>query len=676
MCNFAGAMKRISLHSVTAAILLAGCALACLPATAQHSHAPQPARKKRVVEPSYAWTALQPLGLHEPATIDTLMHDYHRLAIPAEQSDAWACTGNLGAEGMNMLYMHRRPMSPFFLMDALSAWTPYLPDQKFYNTRIPMTLLAYNTGGGRDNAQDRLQGVFSGNINSRAQVGANLDYLYSKGSYNYQATKDLMWGASGSYMGDRYEFQGSWQHFNLLNKENGGITDDRYITDPAALQGGVSNLSPKSIPTRLTAAHTKVVGGELLLNSRYKVGHWHEEQIDDTTTRRTYIPVTSFIWTLNYSDAKHIFHNTSARDAEKFFAATYLNPQLTDDRTRYWRLSNTVGVSMLEGFHRLAKFGLAAYATYELRDYRQTADTLRATQPEGALTPWPAGIGDIAPYRRQSLAWVGAQLTKQRGSILTYQATAELGIAGDAAGEVKAAGSVTARIPLLGDSVAVTGQASFANTSAPYLMQSYLSNHFIWQNTFGKERRVRLGGSVAIPRLGTEIEVLTETGQNLIYFGPDATPQQRSGSVQTFWARIHQPLRLGILHWDNTVTYQTTSDDAVIPLPALAVYSNLYIRARIATLQLQLGVSCDYYTRYHAPAYQPATATFYNQRELQTGNYPLLTLYANMKLSKVRFYVMMSHINQGWTGTDYFSIPHYPINPRRFQLGLSIDFAN
>ena len=37
---------------------------------------------------------------------------------------------------------------------------------------------------------------------------------------------------------------------------------------------------------------------------------------------------------------------------------------------------------------------------------------------------------------------------------------------------------------------------------------------------------------------------------------------------------------------------------------------------------------------------------------------------------------MMSHVNQGLTGSNYFSMTHYPMNPRRFQLGLSIDFAN
>ena len=115
-----------------------------------------------------------------------------------------------------------------------------------------MTLLSYNTGGGREAAQDRLKAVFSGNINARAQIGANIDYIYSKGSYNNQAAKGLIWGFSGSYIGERYELQAYFNHWNFLNKENGGITDDLYITDPAELQGGSTSVDTKSIPTRLT----------------------------------------------------------------------------------------------------------------------------------------------------------------------------------------------------------------------------------------------------------------------------------------------------------------------------------------------------------------------------------------------------------------------------------------
>jgi hypothetical protein len=75
--------------------------------------------------------------------------------------------------------------------------------------------------------------------------------------------------------------------------------------------------------------------------------------------------------------------------------------------------------------------------------------------------------------------------------------------------------------------------------------------------------------------------------------------------------------------------------------------------------------------------YQPATMSFYNQRDLKVGNYPMCDIYANMKLDKVRFYVLFSHVNQGlFGGSNYFSAAHYPLNPRRFLLGLSIDFTD
>ena len=53
-----------------------------------------------------------------------------------------------------------------------------------------------------------------------------------------------------------------------------------------------------------------------------------------------------------------------------------------------------------------------------------------------------------------------------------------------------------------------------------------------------------------------------------------------------------------------------------------------------------------------------------------------MNAYANMKLKKTRFFVMMSHVNESFLGGDYFAIPHYPLNGMKFQMGLSVDFAN
>ena len=80
--------------------------------------------KDVVVEPSYAWTISEPLGLRYTSTIDTLQYNYYQQAIPSMVSKAYATTGNLGAEGQDQIFFDRSPVSNFFFEDALNAWIP------------------------------------------------------------------------------------------------------------------------------------------------------------------------------------------------------------------------------------------------------------------------------------------------------------------------------------------------------------------------------------------------------------------------------------------------------------------------------------------------------------------------------------------------------------------------
>ena len=627
-----------------------------------------------VITPT-AWRVISPLGLREPASIDTLFCNYAQKSVPSLITPAYATTGNFGAEGQTMLFFERDRMSDFFFEDAQRAWIPSIKTHKFYNTSLPMTLLSYNTGGGKETTQDRLNAIFSANATPNTQIGAYVDYIYSKGSYNYQADKGLTWGFSGSHIGERYQVQAYYYHYNLLNKENGGITDDRYITDPAEIQGGSTSVDTKTIPTHLTGAHSKIVGGELYLNNRYNIGYYEEEIVDDSVTNSTFIPVTSIIWTLNYKNAKHIFLNKIASQAD-FWEHTYLSDKGTNDRNDYWSLKNTVGLSLLEGFNKYAKAGLAAYATHEVRKYNQTIDTIGnvAVLPEG-LSPYPCE--KIKPSELQNLLWVGGQLTKQRGSLLKYNVTAQFGLIGPVIGDIDITGDISTNFKLFGDTVTITGYGSFTNEETPYLMNNYVSNHFIWHNDFGKVRRVKFGGKLNIPHTNSFINVGAENLQNYVYFNEHCLPTQYEGSVQVFSATLNQNLSVGILNWDNKITYQTSSNESVIPMPKLSIYSNLYLKFKVAkVLDVQLGIDCDYYTKYKGVAYQPATMSFYNQNEIEIGNYPFMNAYVNMKLDKARFYVMCSHVNQGLTGTNYFVLPHYPLNPRKFQIGVSVDFAD
>ncbi|MDE6668838.1 MAG: putative porin [Muribaculaceae bacterium] len=663
------------------------CAVAQAPGSRQSGSmspgAPTAGNGQPQYKPGNAWTLTVPLGLHVDNTIDTLTYNYQQRNLPAMGSDAWATTGNLGAEGLNMLFFGRPKQETFFFDDALARWLPSLRTQRLFNVYQPNTVVQYNFGGGRQNKTDRLQADFAGNVNRRIGVGASMDYLYSKGCYENQATKDFSVGLNAYYLGDRYEFQGIFQQFNFLNKENGGITDDLYITDPAELQGGVDKIEAKSIPTRLSTAHNRVNGANFFMTHAWKVGFWEDEEVNDTLTRQRYVPVTRFIYSLDYHKRHHFFINTNTTQAHDFWENFYLDPSRTDEDQRYWSLTNTVGFEMIEGFKKWMQFGLSAYASWVTRRFRQSTDFELPELTEeqiNQLTPLPAGFS-VAPQTTLNSLVVGGRLSRTRGSIIRYNADARFGITGDMVGDIDLHGEISTRFRLFGDTVEIAADAALRNLTPSYLLRHYISNHFAWDNNFGKERTVEIGGHLNIPWTHTVLSARVANLQNRVYFNANSLPAQYGGSIQIFSASLSQKLKAGIWHWDNTITYQATANADVLPLPALTVYSNMYIDFRaFNVLRLLIGLDCDYYTSYYGMEYQPATMTFHvqdaSESRIKVGNYPLCNAYITARLYKVRFYVMYSHVNQGLFSKNYFSMPHYPINPGRLQFGLSVDFPN
>lgn len=647
-----------------------------------------------VKEPS-AWTLTYPLGFHIPAEVDTAQYNYQRRSIPSLASDAWATTGNLGSPGTNLLWFEREAPSGFLFYDALGFWMPSFAKQKFHNTYIPTTILQYNYSGNSENHQDRLQGDFAGNVNRRIGIGGFVDYLHSKGCYNYQAAKNFNFGLSCYYLGDRYELQTFYQQYAHQNLENGGITDDRYITDPAEVQGGVTSVQYKSIPTRLTSAKNLLNGSEFYMNHAYKIGYWSEEQVNDTLTRDIYIPVMKILYSFDYRHYRHNFTEKSVSD--DFWTNTYLDKTSTRDNSTLNSFSNTVGIYLIEGFKDWMKFGLSAYATFQINKFtlpnagydiptpEPPSEDEEGGEPEegsqdattNGLSALPKIIPD--PKHNQNFLYIGGRIEKAQGAILRYNADVRFGLSGDAAGDLELNGQILTNIPLFGDTVSIEAHGAFHNTTPDWLTKHYVSNHFIWSNDFGKQRSVKFGGSLEIPWTRTKAVIDVENLQNRIYFGDDFLPYQHGGNVQIMSVGLQQNFKVGILNWNNRVTWQISSDQEIVPLPQLSVYSNLFIQARLfKVLHLQAGVDCDFYTKYKGLTYQPATMTFCNQQETSLGGYPFCNAYINLRLYRCRFYVMMSHVNQGLFGSAYneFSLPHYPINPRRFQIGIAVDFAN
>lgn len=627
-----------------------------------------------------AWTLTFPLGDHIESEIDTLTYNYQRRAIPSMQTDAYANTGNLGAEGINLIYFNRPQRETFFFKDALYAWLPSFENQKFYNVYVPTTILQYGFAGNKQTHQDRLSVDFMGNVNRRIGIGAKLDYIYSKGSYEAQATKDFSFGFSTYYTGDRYELQAFYNHYWFLNKENGGITNDLYITNPAELQAGVNKIESKSIPTRLTGAHTRINGDELFMTHALKLGYWKTELVNDTLTREVYVPLTRFIYSFDLQHSRHLFLNSNTTQGNEFWGNRFLEDNGTNDNTYMNMMTNSFGVELIEGFRNWAKFGLSAFISYQVQKYHQSTYYLEGQEEDPFdLTPLPPGV-HVSPSSTRNLLWVGGRLQKDRGTLLRYHANARFGLVGDAIGDVELDGGISTKFKLFGDSVSIRAAAEFQNKHQPYLLQNYISNHFAWSNDFGKTRRYKVYGELVIPWTRTTLSAGVENLQNYVFFNSSSLPEQYGGNIQVFSARLDQLLHIGILNWNNSIIFQQSSDQSRLPLPALTVYSNLFLKfTAFRVLKLQIGIDVDYYTSYNGLDYQPATMSFHvqdNDNIIKIGNYPFCNAYVTARLYKTRFYILYSHVNQGWFSKNSFVLPHYPLNPRRLEFGLAIDFAN
>ena len=156
--------------------------------------------------------------------------------------------------------------------------------------------------------------------------------------------------------------------------------------------------------------------------------------------------------------------------------------------------------------------------------------------------------------------------------------------------------------------------------------------------------------------------------------------RQHSGAISLLTLSLQQDFTLGPVNWESVITWQKSSNSEVIPLPALNIYTNLYLRFKIArVLKCDFGADARYFTKYYAPDYSPALGQFAvqeGQSRTKVGGYPVVNVYANFHLKRTRFFVMMSHVNAGNGNRAYFFTPHFPLNKRIFRFGVSWNFLN
>ena len=719
---------------------------------------------KEIPEGIKVWTVDTRFGDRKAAVPDTISHMFMNSIFTTGLRGDYTTTGNLGAPRINRIVTDRPFGSQFIFTQPYDFIITPIEQFHFTNTLSPFTNITYNNAGNRTNGEDHLTTKFGVNAGKRLGVGFKFDYLYGRGFYQDQSTAHFNYTMYGSYLGDHYQAHLLMSTNHQKVSENGGITDDNYITHPESYS---DKYSTNEIPTALSQNWNRNDNQHIFLTHRYNLGFsrkvpmteeeikakkfamaskkeneaqkrkdkaTQEGRLDDDKTvtlqgrpddakimgaepisqkkdnnrvaldkqaadsllaaekktqvdtawmKKEFVPVTSFIHTLKFDNYRRIYQ--AYKTPTDFYANTYtVDEPLTGDsiydKTRHYRLKNTFALSLLEGFNKWAKAGLKAFITSELRHF---------TLPSATGTD---------TYNEHNLSF-GAQLSKKQGKTFHYDAIAETWLTGEDAGQLKIDGSADLNFKLFGDTLTLTANGFFYRLNPTFYYRHYHSRHAWWDNTnMSKILHSRIQGILNYQKTRTTLRVAVDEIKNYTYFASShtitsgkrvnhaITVNQNSGAIHLLTASLSQDFTFGPLNWESVITYQNSSNKTVLPVPTLNLYSNVYLRFKIAhVLRCDFGADVRYFTKYYAPDYVPSLGQYAVQTNTNTtgtdsrveiGNYPVVNVYANFHLKHTRFFIMMSHLNAGTGKKNYFYTPHYPLNQSILRFGLSWNFFN
>lgn len=459
------------------------------------------------------------------------------------------------------------------------------------------------------------------------------------------------------------------EELDTKTKTFAGRPDNATIAGPAIAD--TTNTDSTSLANSRIAVNGKVAADSLLAK---------ESKIteDTTWTKDEYVPVTSFIHTLQVDNYRRIYQAYDTPD--DFYADTYdvtekYSADSIYDKTKMFSVKNTLALSLLEGFNKWAKAGVKLFASHELRKF---------TLPD-ALAERTFNENNIS---------IGGQLIKSQGKTLHYNALGEFFVAGEDAGNIKIDASADLNFRLFGDTVTLAASGFFHRTNPTFYYRHYQGRHFWWDNdNLDAITHTRIQGLFGYRKTRTTVRVAIDEIQNLTYFGSSYTiddnfnrkatkvnVHQADDAVNLITISLAQDFKLGPLNWENVVTWQKSSKESVLPVPSLNIYTNLFLRFKIAkVLSCDFGADMRYFSKYYAPDYTPGIGQYTVQEgenKIELGNYPLVNAYLNFHLKHTRFFVMMSHLNAGSGKANYFFAPHYPLNQRILRFGVSWNFFN
>ena len=686
------------------------------------------------------WTVDERFGDRTPAEPDTLSYLYMNSVFTTGLRGEFNTTGNLGAPRLNRIFIDRNTQGHFIFTQPYDFFITPVEQFHFTNTYTPITNLTYHSCGDRTDGEDHFKASFAVNAGKRFGAGFKFNYLYGRGYYSDNSAALFNYTMYASYLGDRYQAHLLTTFDHQKQAENGGITNDNYITHPESFN---DNYSDNEIPTALSQQWNRNDHQHIFLTHRYNVGfnrqvpmteqeieakkfamksqkeneaaeakerarkeakrnglefdeEEYEEELkrqatmgrpdsiaatepaDTTWMKDEYVPVTSFIHTIKFDNYKRIYQAYQTPDG--YYASEYNATNRYEGDSIYDKTS-----------HYELKNTLAIAMLEGFNKWVKTGLKIFASHDYRSFT-LPDTEGGWTKYTEQAIS-IGGQLSKTEGHTFHYNVTGEFGIAGDDAGEILVDAHADVNFRLWGDTIQLAAKGFFHHAPLPFYYNNYHSRHYWWDEDLKMTTHTRVEGLFSLKRTKTRLRVAYDNLQDYAYFatsyqigenyerlGNTVRPKQSSDNISLLTAQLMQDFRLGPLNLEAVVTYQKSSHEDILPVPQLNLYGNLYLRFKIAkVLKCDFGGDIRWFTKYHAPEYVPGIGQYAVQE-----NTDVRTDIGNYPIVNVyaNFHLkqtrffVMMSHINAGDGGNKFLTPHYPINSRVLRLGVSWNFFN
>lgn len=620
---------------------------------------------------NFKWNVKRDYNRVEFVQMDTMLTDF-RLDYPFYHQDVGDINqGALGQTSLPINYFRRPQDFNFSFASPYYAYNYTMENVPFYNTKRPMIRLTYLESGQKRVREENFNIMHAANLSPT--TGYNVDYKArgTRGQYVWSRTKNHNLAVAVSHTGKRYSLHLGYYNNHIEQQENGGVVGPWAIADTTFdLASGVpmrlANAQAQNIYRNNAFFITQSYGIPLqrVTESDFSIAHLSSVFLGHSFEYSS--------WSKVYSDLNKPYINERGhRDPKGNFVADtlsyyknwYINPAQTRDSIYERVISNRFFVQA-QPWNRNGVVGtidagvgidLHTYSQFKLDDY------ISGRYDKVNKTSWFA-YGSVAGKISKYLDWDANMKfypSGYRGGDLTLGARLAL------TGYIR-------RHPLI-----LEGRFSLERRSPSYWQENLFSNHFIWNTPLSKENETRIEVQFSIPDFAFEAGAWLGVLGNKVYYGPDSYIAQQSENISLTSVYARKDFRIGGLHLDHRVLLQWSTNQEVVPVPLMSAFLSYYYEFWVVrdVLRLQIGLDGRYNTEYYAPSYNPALSAYYNQREVQVGNYPYMDFFVMGKWKRMRIFLKYQHVNKGLIGDGgYFSAGNYPLNPGMFKIGISWGF--